>query len=121
MRRDSEQLTDILQAIERISTRPGLSREALSKDEMLQVWVVHYVWIIGEAARGISPELRALHPQVSWAALIDRRNLLIHQYFRIDADRVWAFVKEELPVLKAQIEGILGGLGEEGDTIEEEQ
>lgn len=121
MRRDLERLNDILQAIERIGTRPELSHETLMKDEMLQVWVVHHLWIIGEAARSISPELRGRQKHVPWGSIIEQRNVLIHRYFRIDAERVWAFVKEEMPILKAQIEGILADLREESDTISQEE
>ena len=48
MRRDSERLQDILEAIERIQSRVDLNK--IEDDEMLQVWVLYHLQIIGEAA-----------------------------------------------------------------------
>jgi hypothetical protein len=49
MRSDKDRLLDILEAIEKIETRTSRGREAFDSDEMLQVWVIHYLQIIGEA------------------------------------------------------------------------
>lgn len=35
------------------------------------------------------------------------RNRLVHAYFEIDADRVWAAVERELPVLRDQLVAVL--------------
>src|SRR2546430_2374517 len=55
VRDDRERLLDILQAIDRISTKTSGSRKVFDSDEMLQVWVLHHLQIIGEAARGLKP------------------------------------------------------------------
>jgi uncharacterized protein with HEPN domain len=50
MRGDRERLLDILEAIENIARRVGSDREAFFKDELLQVWAIHHIQIVGEAA-----------------------------------------------------------------------
>ena len=35
------------------------------------------------------------------------RNILVHDYFRIDLDEVWLTVENDIPVLKAAVEGML--------------
>jgi len=42
------------------------------------------------------------------------RNVLVHEYFGVDLDEVWATVENELPTLKDQIETILHALEAEG-------
>jgi uncharacterized protein with HEPN domain len=41
--------------------------------------------------------------------LIQFRNLLVHEYFRVDLKLVWSIVEQQLPILKAQIARISGG------------
>ena len=40
--------------------------------------------VIGEAANKLTPELRARHPQISWAAMYKMRNVIAHDYGSID-------------------------------------
>ncbi len=47
------------------------------------------------------------HPEISWRDMIDFRNLLVHEYFRVDLKLIWQIVEQELPTLKQQINSIL--------------
>lgn len=107
MRDDGERLRDILEAIERIDRYARRGRKAFEDEELLQIWVVHHIEIIGEAARGVSQTLRDRHTGVPWAAVIAMRNVLVHEYFGIDVERVWAAVDRDLPRLRDQIEAML--------------
>lgn len=40
------------------------------------------------------------------------RNILVHEYFGVDVDVVWATVRQDLPRLKARIRAILEGTGD---------
>lgn len=44
----------MLEAIDHIIRRPSVSKAAFLADELLQVWAIHHIQIIGEAASGIS-------------------------------------------------------------------
>jgi uncharacterized protein with HEPN domain len=107
MRSDRERLLDILEAIEKIESRHRNDRTEFDADEMLQIWIVHYLQIIGEAAGRISPEVIGNNPEVAWGQMIGMRHVLVHGYFEIDQDIVWSAVVFNLPVLKQQIETIL--------------
>nr|WP_301677918.1 HepT-like ribonuclease domain-containing protein [Methanoculleus sp. FWC-SCC3] len=43
--------------MERIQRVSGRGREYFYNDEMAQVWVIHHLQIIGEAAARLSPDL----------------------------------------------------------------
>ncbi len=58
MRDDRDKLLDMLEAIEKIEERTGGGKDAFRRDEMIQVWVLYHVQVIGEAASRISAELR---------------------------------------------------------------
>lgn len=72
--------------------------------------MIHHIEIIGEAARRISRELCANHPEVPWAAIVAMRNVLAHDYFGIDVERVWMAVQRDLPVLRRQVDALLDEL-----------
>ena len=66
--------------------------------------------LLGEACRGLSPELREAHAEVPWNQIIAIRNVVIHQYFGIDLDLVWAIITEHISTLGASLDSILNSL-----------
>ncbi len=98
---------DIQEAIERIEKHAGRDRETFEQDELIQTWVLHHLQIIGEAVRALSPELTQKHSEVAWSKIVGMRNILVHNYFSIDAAIVWAVIENDLPVLKQQISELL--------------
>ncbi len=63
--------------------------------------------IIDEAARKISRETKNAHPDISWKDITGMRNCLIHEYFRIDIEKVWDTVRNDIPVLITIIEPLV--------------
>lgn len=45
-------------------------------------------------------------------AIVSFRNLLVHQYWRVDAEIVWAIVTDDLPLLEAEVRLLLGRFGD---------
>src|SRR5215210_5858252 len=67
----------------------GRTRDDLEQDRMLLFALAHAIEILGEAANKVSPEVRAVAPQIPWAAIVAMRNRLIHGYFDINTTIVW--------------------------------
>ena len=114
MRDPTERLRDILEAIAAIARYAWRERADLDRDETLQVWFLHHLQIIGEAARALPEEVRALAPEIPWPGIIGMRNVLVHGYFEIDTDMIWGAVQRDVPALKPQIETLLKRLEERG-------
>ncbi|MBI3679323.1 MAG: DUF86 domain-containing protein [Acidobacteria bacterium] len=76
MRDDGDRLADILTAIDRILSKTAQGRPAFDADPMLQVWVLHHLQIVGEAARGLSEQFRRLHPDKVWSKAAGMRTKL---------------------------------------------
>lgn len=111
MRDDKERLQDILDSINHIEKYAVKGFEAFSQDELIQVWFLHHLQIIGEAARSLSQNLTDKYPEVPWGEIIGLRNVLVHNYFEIDQEVTWGIVENDLPPLRKQVETILRELG----------
>jgi uncharacterized protein with HEPN domain len=107
MRSDVERLRDMEEAIALIDKYTTRGKEYFFADELVQTWVLFHLQTIGEAARAMSEETRERYSQVSWQDIIDFRNLVVHEYFRIDLAIVWLIVEKELPNLRYEIQLIL--------------
>ena len=108
MREQRERLRDILEAIERAEKYAARGKSAFENDELIQVWILHHLQVIGEAARSLEPELKENFPDIPWVDIIGMRNVLVHHYFEIDTEIVWTVVERDLPSLKEQIQRLLG-------------
>ena len=107
---DQELLLDILDSIEKIEKYALRGKDAFIEDELLQVWIVYHIQIIGEAANHVSDSLRDQHLDVPWPDIVGIKNVLVHQYFGIDLVQIWDTVRIDLPILKAKIRTILDEL-----------
>ena len=104
-RTDQEYLSDILQALERISTYvTGMKYESFVADTKTQDAVIRNLEILGEATKHLSKELRAKLPAVPWKSMAGARDRLIHDYFGINLDIVWQIITVELPQVTLQLE-----------------
>jgi uncharacterized protein with HEPN domain len=103
MRRDSERLKDILEAIKNIEKYASRGKKVFERDELIQVWIIHHLQIIGEAASAMSQNFIADYPEIPWQDMSDFRNILVHEYFRVDTEIVWNVITKELPDLKNKV------------------
>jgi uncharacterized protein with HEPN domain len=111
---DRVRLLHILDAIEEIEdyTR-DLDFEGFYRASMPRFASIKQLEIIGEAANHISNEIIEKYPDVEWRKIIALRNILIHEYFGVDAKIVWDIIKEDLPSLKLSVEIILIAFGKD--------
>ncbi len=104
MRDYNERLLDILEAIENIEKYASCGHEVFENDELIQTWIIHHLQILGEAAIALPDSFRKKYPEIPWSKIIGMRNILVHNYFGVDVDVVWAVVVNDIPDLKQKIE-----------------
>jgi uncharacterized protein with HEPN domain len=107
MRNDRERLLDIQEAIGKIEKYAIQGKEQFLANELIQGWILLQLQIIGEAARAMTIQTHEQYAEINWRDIISFRNLLVHEYFRVDLNIIWKIVKQELPILKHQINTIL--------------
>src|SRR5438876_588162 len=110
MRQVRDRLQDILDAIAQIEAEQAKGKDAFDASPLMQVWMVHHLMIIGEAVRGLDPGLKKKYPAVPWREIAGMRNILVHDYFRINQGIVWETVEKHVPQVKAEVERMLAEL-----------
>lgn len=97
-------LEDILEAIGKIrSYTAGMSADSFAADNKTLDAVLRNLEVIGEAVKRIPDAICAQHEEVEWKKIAGLRDILIHQYFGIDAEIIWDVVQNKLPELERQI------------------
>jgi uncharacterized protein with HEPN domain len=112
MRNDIERLLDISEAISRIERYAAQGKQVFEEDELIQTWIAYHLQVIGEAARATSVEFKSQYSDLPWVEIVGLRNVLVHEYFRINVEVVWAIVEADLPRLKLKVTAILQELNQ---------
>ena len=76
-------------------------------DRMLQLALVQCVQMIGEAAAHVTEDGRSKAGAIPWQQIVGMRHILVHVYFDVDLDAVWAVVQDDLPVLAADLQRVI--------------
>ena len=113
MRLDEERLQDILEAIENIERHLPATWEAFDGNELVRVWCLRHLEIIGEAATKLSQDVRDQAPNIPWKPIVGMRNALIQAYFNVHWRRVWEVLAHDIRPLKAGVDALLKAM--EGD------
>jgi len=74
---------------------------------MAQDAVVRNFEVIGEAVKRIPEFLKEECPDIPWRRIAGLRDVLIHQYMKVDLEAVWAIVRDDLPEFKRAVGEIL--------------
>ena len=109
-RDERERLLDIREAIlairehlAQVGEEPADTDAALLHDALLFQFVV-----IGEAVKHLAPVTRESAYEIPWSDIASLRDLIAHEYFRIEIVRVLEIVERDLPALERAIERLLG-------------
>lgn len=98
----------ILDALKRIAEYiEGIDESEFYRNNLLQDGVIRQLEIIGEAAKQISQDTRTENKHIPWKDIAGMRDKLIHEYFGVDVEQVWLTAKQDAPVLRFEIAGIL--------------
>lgn len=108
MSRDKASLLDIINATKRIlKFTEGFDKSALAANEEKQSAILYQVIVIGEATKRLSLEFRTQHPEIPWKDIAGMRDILAHQYDRINLNTLWDVIQNDVPELLALLEPLL--------------
>ena len=96
-----EHMLDAISEIEFYNEKTDF--ETFCKTSIIRFASIKQIEIIGEAANGILEDTRLKFSQIEWKRIIGLKNILIHEYFGVDAKIVWDIIRNDIPILKNQI------------------
>jgi uncharacterized protein with HEPN domain len=74
---------------------------------IMRLAVERQLEILGEAARRVSSQFREAHPEVPWREIVGLRNVISHEYDRVNYDAIYRIVRNSLPALIATLEPLI--------------
>jgi uncharacterized protein with HEPN domain len=110
VRSDRLRLQDILDAIEVVLEYLPADRADFDGNPPLQSHIYRHLMVVGEAAWSLSRSLKDRYPLVPWKQIEGMRHVMVHDYFKVDWDIVYATAKDNVPALRPQIASILASL-----------
>ena len=103
-------LEDIRHAAQQIQNfTSGRSLNDYQTDDLLRAGVERLFILIGEALGRLDAGL--VNQITDFRRIIGFRNVLVHGYETIDDQIVWQTIQQHLPILKDQVEKLLGRFG----------
>jgi uncharacterized protein with HEPN domain len=104
---DQLYLRHILDCIGFVEEYTKAGKLSFMKSRLIQDAVIRNFEVIGEAAKRISPQLKARTDDIPWKQITGFRDILIHDYLGVDVERVWNVIGGNLPALKQKVTMLL--------------
>ena len=108
MNRDLVYLRHIADATERVEEYASVGQGRFFAESHWQDAVIRQLEIIGEATKKLSESIREENPDIPWRRIAGMRDVLIHDYFRVDLSAVWEVTQKEVPFLAARVRVLIG-------------
>ena len=104
-RSEAERFADILEAIDRCQNyEPYLRSDEFGS--MAYDAVLRNLGVIGEAVRALPRETRDAMPDVPWASIAGLRNIVVHEYFRVNPDLILDILDHQLDPLAQRLRSL---------------
>jgi uncharacterized protein with HEPN domain len=106
--KDKERLHHMLEAIDNIfEFVAGKTFDSYKKDKILRFAIIKNLEIIGEAAYLLSKDFKSKNDGVEWNDIIGMRHILVHGYYQINDEIIWATIETELTPLKSNLQKLI--------------
>lgn len=96
-------LEHILECVRRIDEYVAGGRDSFFRSTLVQDAVIRNLQTLAESSKRISSDSQRLASGVPWRQMVGFRNLVVHDYLRVDLEFVWQIVSMDLPALKEQV------------------
>lgn len=85
------------------STVKDLNFETFSQNQQVLRVILYGFAVIGEAVARTIDELEKADSTIPWSQIRGLRNIVIHEYFRVNLVMIWETIQVDLPMLKSSL------------------
>ncbi len=85
----------------------GISEADFSASKINQYAVSLAILQIGELANALPDAYREIHCEIPWQSVRGMRNIIAHDYMRLDIGLMWKTLSTDLPELMQAVESLL--------------
>ena len=97
-------IQDIVESIAKIEEYTGgIAEKDFYEKTQIQDAVIRRLEIMGEAVKNIPEEIRNKYSDKPWKQIAGMRDVLIHEYFGVNAKMTWKVAREDIFELKKKI------------------
>ncbi len=108
MNRDDASLLDIHKAAKKVlDFSKNLTKEQLDNNEEKKAAILYEMIVIGEATKRLSEGFRLRHSEIPWKDIAGMRDILAHQYDRVNLETLWDAIQKDVPELLTLLEPLL--------------
>ena len=90
----------------------GLTFERFAENRTLVLATLHSLLIVGEASIALPDEIKDAHPEFPWRRIRGMRNIIAHQYHKVNLATVWNAIHNYLLPLEPEFRSLLDSLPE---------
>ncbi|MCY4094077.1 MAG: DUF86 domain-containing protein [Gammaproteobacteria bacterium] len=106
-RNDAARIEEMRHFVQRIMNElPDTTYERFSCNSVLQRATLYHLVVLGEASSNLSHQFKQEHEHVSWVQIEKVGRKLVHEYFKVDLELVYATLTSDMPTLLLQLESI---------------
>ena len=106
--RDLEALIDIYDAASNVvSFTDDATFDNFKTNLEKQSATLYQIQIIGEATKKLSLEFREAHSHIPWKQMAGMRDIIAHDYNKVDLGTVWDVARNNIPKLLQQIKVLI--------------
>jgi len=101
--RDRAAVADLLEFCAQAARIVGRGRERFESDEVYPLAAEALIHRIGEATARLSDQLKGRQSDMPWREIRGMRNLVAHDYGRIDRQILWTTLERDLPTIAERL------------------
>jgi len=83
-------------AMEILEFTKGMSKDEFISNRVTFLAVNRLLEIMGEAAKNVPDSIRETHPEIPWKQVCGMKDVVAHQYYKLDEDVIWLAVSKRV-------------------------
>lgn len=88
----------------------GLTLDRFEENQTLTLAALYSLQVVGEASIAIPDEIKDSHPEFPWRDMRGMRNVIAHQYYRVDIGIAWDVIQNVFLPLEQEFRDLLNSL-----------